>query len=114
MLENYPDAETILVTGSSAGSIPSPFYGAQASLDYPTAKIMVFNDGSGGLYTNNTYDFYDIWNLADTTLDFPQSSTVPDRIVESPAKSKCPKWLKMFRNHHFEAAIEFVRPQNVS
>ena len=75
MLENYPDAETILVTGSSAGSIPSPFYGAQASLDYPTAKIMVFNDGSGGLYTNNTYDFYDIWNLADTTLDFPQSFT---------------------------------------
>ena len=36
---------------------------------------MVFNDGSGGLYTNNTYDFYDIWNLADTTLDFPQSFT---------------------------------------
>ena len=74
MLENYPNAQTILVTGSSAGSIPSPFYGAQASLDYPDAKIMVFNDGSGGLYTNNTYDFYEIWNMQETVLDFPMSS----------------------------------------
>ena len=34
---------------------------------------MVFNDGSGGLYTNSTYDFYDLWNMQETILDFPMS-----------------------------------------
>ena len=53
----------------SAGSIPSSFYGAQV-FDYPESKIMVFNDGSGGLYTNSTYDFYDLWNMQETILDF--------------------------------------------
>ena len=71
MLENYPDAETILVTGSSAGSIPAPLYGAQVAVDYPDSKVMVFNDGSDGLFTNETFDFYDIWNLNDTMPDFP-------------------------------------------
>jgi len=74
MLENYPDAETILVTGSSAGSIPAPLYGARVAVDYPDSQVMVFNDGSDGLFTNETYDFYDIWNLNDTMLDFPGSN----------------------------------------
>jgi len=73
MLENYPDAETILVTGSSAGSIPAPLYGAQAAVDYPEAQILVFNDGSDGLFTNETYNFYDIWNLNATMGDFPRT-----------------------------------------
>jgi hypothetical protein len=71
MLDNYPDPTHIFVTGSSAGSLPAPFYGALASDDYPDANIAVFNDGSGGLVSNNTYDFYEIWGLNSTLTDFP-------------------------------------------
>ncbi|MDP6661556.1 MAG: pectin acetylesterase-family hydrolase [Candidatus Thalassarchaeaceae archaeon] len=71
MLETYPLATQIFVTGSSAGSPPSPFYGALASDDYPEASIAVFNDGSGGLFSNNTYDFYEIWGLNSSMADFP-------------------------------------------
>ena len=71
MLENYPDPAHIFVTGSSAGSLPAPFYGALASDDYPDASVAVFNDGSGGLVSNNTFDFYEIWGLDSSLADFP-------------------------------------------
>lgn len=71
MLENYPDPAHIFVTGSSAGSLPAPFYGALVSDDYPDASVAVFNDGSGGLVSNNTFDFYEIWGLDSSLADFP-------------------------------------------
>ena len=71
MKEQFPSASEIFVTGSSAGSFPTPFYGTLASVDYPDANIAVFNDGSAGLVSNNTFDFYDIWGLNDSLVDFP-------------------------------------------
>ena len=71
MLAQYPSASQIFVTGSSAGSLPAPFYGAVASDDYPNSSVAVFNDGSGGLVSNNTFDFYEIWGLNNSLHDFP-------------------------------------------
>jgi len=71
MLENYPLAAQVFITGSSAGSIPSPFYGALVSDDYPDASVAVFNDGSAGLVSNNTYDLYELWGLNESLADFP-------------------------------------------
>lgn len=41
-----PDA--IFVTGSSAGSIPSPHYATRLAESYPEARIVQLGDGSGG------------------------------------------------------------------
>ena len=71
MLENYPELDRVLVSGSSAGSIPTPFYAALASEDYPDSDISAFIDASGGLLSNGTYDFYNIWGLNDSLSDFP-------------------------------------------
>jgi len=40
--------ESVLVTGSSAGSIPSPYYAVQLAAQYPQAQISQLGDGSGG------------------------------------------------------------------
>ncbi|MDH4107693.1 MAG: pectin acetylesterase-family hydrolase [Gammaproteobacteria bacterium] len=39
---------TVFVTGSSAGSIPSPYYAMQIADRYPEARIVQLGDGSGG------------------------------------------------------------------
>ena len=70
LTSHYTDASKIFVTGSSAGSFPAPFYGILASNSYPDAEITVFNDGSGGVYTNGTYDVVSNWNLNETMGDF--------------------------------------------
>ncbi len=40
--------EEIFVTGSSAGSIPSPFYAHLVKKQYPSARVTQLGDGSGG------------------------------------------------------------------
>jgi glyoxylase-like metal-dependent hydrolase (beta-lactamase superfamily II) len=46
--DNVPDPERVFVTGSSAGSIPSPFYAALVADHYPNAKVAQLGDGAGG------------------------------------------------------------------
>jgi len=45
---NVKQPETIFVTGSSAGAIPSPFYTALIANQYPDAQIAQLGDGAGG------------------------------------------------------------------
>jgi len=45
---NYPEPERVFVTGSSAGSIPSPYYAMQVADRYPDALVAQLGDGSGG------------------------------------------------------------------
>lgn len=40
--------ETVFVTGSSAGSIPSPYYAMHIARAYPDAQITQLGDGAGG------------------------------------------------------------------
>ncbi|REJ80754.1 MAG: hypothetical protein DWQ36_10730 [Acidobacteria bacterium] len=44
----FPSPETVVVTGSSAGSIPSPFYAHEVKEHYPEARVVQLGDGSGG------------------------------------------------------------------
>ena len=46
--EAFDAPEHIFVTGSSAGSIPSPFYAHMVAQRYPDARITQLGDGSGG------------------------------------------------------------------
>ena len=44
----FPSASEIFVTGSSAGSIPSPYYTVKIAESYPDARIAQLGDGAGG------------------------------------------------------------------
>lgn len=48
---HVPTPQTILVTGESAGSIPTPVYAAVVSKHYPRARVVQLGDGSGS-YVN--------------------------------------------------------------
>ncbi|NOR19196.1 MAG: hypothetical protein GQ538_03810, partial [Xanthomonadales bacterium] len=45
---NFPNPATIFVAGSSAGSIPSPYYAMRIAEQYPAARISQLGDASGG------------------------------------------------------------------
>lgn len=47
LAELFPDATELLVTGASAGSVPTPLYAGLAADLLPEARITVFADGSG-------------------------------------------------------------------
>jgi hypothetical protein len=45
---NFSSLETVFVTGSSAGSIASPFYAGIVAEQYPNSRVVQLGDGSGG------------------------------------------------------------------
>ncbi len=47
LVEQYPDAEQVLVTGASAGSVPTPLVAGLASDALPDAQIITLGDSSG-------------------------------------------------------------------
>lgn len=52
----------IFVTGSSAGSIPSPFYAAVLAEQYPGADILQLGDASGGYRGFANFSPFDTWH----------------------------------------------------
>lgn len=46
--ERFERPESIFVAGSSAGSIPSPFYAMRIAEQYPDARVQQLGDGSSG------------------------------------------------------------------
>lgn len=63
-LQNQPSQpRTVLVAGSSAGSIPSPYYAQQVAALYPEAQVSQLGDGSGGYrQLNSSATPYTAWN----------------------------------------------------
>jgi hypothetical protein len=47
LVASYPDAQQVVVTGESAGSIPTSLFGAMAADALPEADIVTFGDSSG-------------------------------------------------------------------
>jgi hypothetical protein len=71
LVELFPDASEVVVTGISAGSAPTPLYAGLLSDELPNARITVIADGSGA------YPDLEIVNSIGTTLWGTQGST-PD------------------------------------
>ncbi len=46
--EHFPGPDTVFITGSSAGSIPSPVYARHFAENYPDARVTALGDGAGG------------------------------------------------------------------
>lgn len=67
---NISDPSTVFVTGSSAGSIPSPFYTEFVAEAYPQARIEQLGDGSGG-YRNQVLAsvVFGAWGTMDILTD---------------------------------------------
>jgi hypothetical protein len=73
------------VTGSSAGSIASPFYTALVAERYPEAQIAQLGDSSGGYRLAGLPTVFANWGTMDILPDFPeyQEVTVEDLTFET-------------------------------
>ncbi len=53
-VDNFDQVETIFVSGSSAGAIPSPYYAVRLAEHYPNASVGQLGDGAGGYGRSET------------------------------------------------------------
>jgi hypothetical protein len=67
----------IFVTGSSAGSIPSPFYALKLAQQYPRADVVQLGDASGGYRGFANFNPYDVWATDEVLADMDYISTIP-------------------------------------
>ncbi|MEM7216746.1 MAG: pectin acetylesterase-family hydrolase [Pseudomonadota bacterium] len=74
---NVPAPRSVFVTGSSAGSIPSPYYALLLSRRYPEARITQLGDGSGGYRRLNESASPQVtWDTLDVLGDDPAYADV--------------------------------------
>ncbi len=73
VVENFPDAGEIVVTGSSAGGVPSPLFGGLASDAFPDASITVLADASGAYPDNPPINaaIGSLWGTFENVPDWP-------------------------------------------
>ncbi len=77
--EHFPGPETVFITGSSAGSIPSPVYARHFAEHYPDARVTALGDGAGGYRQIGDTRPHESWgtlaalshfeNMADTSTE---------------------------------------------
>lgn len=73
--DNFDAPSDIFVTGSSAGSIPSPFYTALIAEEYPDAYIAQLGDASGG-YRGDLIENFSKWGTLTILPDWPEYADV--------------------------------------
>jgi len=70
---------SVLVTGSSAGSIPSPYYALQLAKQFPAAQVSQLGDGSGGYRRmNQTAAPQVVWNTTEALSVEPEFAELDD------------------------------------
>jgi hypothetical protein len=81
-----PTAERILVTGSSAGGVPTPWIGGLMADEFPDADVAALADGSGGYARNPDVSraIGGIWGTPDALPDWPEIAGLPDGEVTVP------------------------------
>jgi len=81
---NFTAVETVFVTGSSAGSIASPFYTALVAEQYPQARIAQLGDASGGYRNVGLSGVFASWGTLEILPDLAeyQDVTVEDLTFE--------------------------------
>jgi len=79
-----PEPSMVFVAGSSAGSIPSPFYTEFVAEAYPEARVVQLGDGSGG-YRNPPLAtaVFTAWGTMDILTDLYEGITVDELTFES-------------------------------
>ena len=70
--EAFQSPETIFVTGSSAGAIPSPAYARVLKDHYAGARVVQLGDGAGGYRNLAESRPHEQWGALDALSDFPE------------------------------------------
>ena len=78
LVERFPDATELVVTGESAGSVPSPLYAGLAADLLPNARITVLGDGSGAYpdIPGINAVIGDSWGTMNAVPDWPTNADV--------------------------------------
>ena len=74
----YPDAEQIVVTGQSAGSVPTAQFGGLAADRFPSADIVTFGDSSGAYPDVDGVSAVlgSVWGTLDAVPDWPETAGI--------------------------------------
>jgi len=83
---NYPDAERVFVTGTSAGSYGAIFNAARIFDAYPNAGKWLLGDAGVGVTTGG-WDGFDLWGLGDHLPEDVVASTPDTGITTAVAAS---------------------------
>ncbi len=67
----------VFVTGSSAGSIPAPFYAIRMSDHYVNARVIALGDGSGGYRGFGNFTPYEAWATDTVIADLAFTRDIP-------------------------------------
>lgn len=73
LVASFPDATEVLVTGSSAGGVPSPLFGGLVADRLPDADVRVLADGSGAYPDNPPVNaaIGGLWGTMNAVPDWP-------------------------------------------
>ena len=73
VLADYPDVEQLVVTGASAGSIPTPAFAGLASDELPNTEIITFGDSSAAYPDAGPINALigDLWGTTNNNPDWP-------------------------------------------
>ena len=76
LLERYPDAQELIVSGVSAGSVPTPLYAALAADRLPDARITTLGDGSGSYPDDPVINAFlgTQWGAMNAVPDWPETA----------------------------------------
>jgi hypothetical protein len=78
LVETFPDAAEVFVTGSSAGGIPSPLFGGLVADRLPQAEVAVLADASGGYQSvpgiNSAIG--SLWGTVNNIPDWPETAGI--------------------------------------
>ena len=75
LLEDFGDADEVFVTGSSAGGVPAPIFGALVADDLPDARVSVLSDASGAYPSSPAVNagIGALWGTFDNLPDWPEN-----------------------------------------
>jgi hypothetical protein len=78
LVELFPNASEVVVTGESAGSVPTPLYAGLLYDELPAARITVIADGSGAYPDIPDINALigDLWGTSDAIPDWPENADV--------------------------------------
>ncbi len=69
---NYPNPESVVITGSSAGAIGSSFYAGMVAEHYAEKPVVLLADAAGGYNSPALPTTFTAWNTAAILPDWPE------------------------------------------
>ena len=75
LVETYPDASEVFVTGSSAGGVPAPLFAGLVADELPDAEVAALADASGAYPDNPPVNeaIGSLWGTFNNVPDWPEN-----------------------------------------